>query len=196
MKKNTSKAKYLKNTEREQQILDAACTLFSEKSYDSVSVREIADACNCSAALIMKVFKSKEAIYAALFSEWQNMCKDPLVKEIPEGSACIALKKIFDMLTSGKDDRHVHRSNLENAIISRVSYRAAVKDVRKDFQDVSTEIILPLIIRGQQENQIRKGDSKEIADLFWFVVYGSRLINKSFSVFKTVDFNLVKEFIL
>lgn len=197
MAKTSSKNKYMNNGDRLNQILDVACRLFAEKSYDAVSIREIAKECDCSPALVMKNFKSKEDIYSTLLNEWKEMCNEPLIKEVPKGDACSALEKIYNFLISGGNQyTHPYRDNLANAVVNRVSYQKTVAEIKASMQDVSTEIILPLIIQGQEEKVFREGNPKEIANNVWFIIYGVRLLNESFSYVEPVRFDLVKEFVL
>ena len=52
--------------EMRQAILDAALTLFREKGYDAVSIRNIAEAIEYSPATIYLYFKDKNEIFFAL----------------------------------------------------------------------------------------------------------------------------------
>ena len=56
-------------TERKQQILTAALTLFSENGYDKTSIRDIARRADMSLGLLYNYFASKEQLLQAIVNE-------------------------------------------------------------------------------------------------------------------------------
>ena len=59
-----------------ERILDSALTLFSEKGYGSVSVREIAEAVGIKAPSLYKHFSSKKDIFDALLEKMSSRYRD------------------------------------------------------------------------------------------------------------------------
>lgn len=98
MEKERRRDKYMKQTERREQILSNACRLFARNSYDTVTIRDIAVECGCSASLLMKIFHSKDEIYQALLCEWADMYARRRIFEIPSGTPLEALEQVFELL--------------------------------------------------------------------------------------------------
>jgi AcrR family transcriptional regulator len=62
-------------------ILDAAETLFAERGYTAVTVREIAAAAGVSHALVHRYLGSKEAVYRAMLQRRENLIVDAAPSE-------------------------------------------------------------------------------------------------------------------
>ncbi len=98
-------------------ILEAAVKLFSEKGYDTVSMRGIAEEAGVSKANIYHHFDSKEALYRSILCASASQLAG-LVSELA-GSAGPFEKRILDFATE-------HLSRLEgDALSSRVILREA-----------------------------------------------------------------------
>jgi TetR/AcrR family transcriptional regulator len=81
------KNKKLTRREREklwqrQEMLTAALDLFSEKGYQNVSMREIAERAEFAVGTLYKFFQSKEDLYKALVLEQCDKFEDVLVREV------------------------------------------------------------------------------------------------------------------
>ncbi|MFQ5960177.1 MAG: TetR/AcrR family transcriptional regulator [Candidatus Methylomirabilales bacterium] len=59
-------ARRLSGSERRQQIIDAAATLFAQKGFRGTTTREIAGAVGVSEAALFKYFRNKEDLYSAI----------------------------------------------------------------------------------------------------------------------------------
>lgn len=77
-------------------ILDAARTLFAERGYRAVTVRDIAAAASCSPALVIKHFGSKEGLFA------QTKPEDPLTHELRVPRAELGEALVFRVLMRGE----------------------------------------------------------------------------------------------
>ena len=85
--------KRMSGDERREQILTTACQLFAEYGYDNVSTKQLAAALGCSEALLYKHFPGKEDIMEALYQEWADAQRVPIVLSIIHNSALETLKK-------------------------------------------------------------------------------------------------------
>jgi len=98
-------------------ILDAAVKLFSEKGYDAVSMRGVAQEAGVSKANIYHHFNSKEALYRAIVCSSASELSG-LVSELAEGTGPFDAR-ILDFAKQ-------HLGHLEgNALSSRVIMREA-----------------------------------------------------------------------
>jgi TetR/AcrR family transcriptional regulator len=98
-------------------ILEAAVQLFSERGYDGVSMRSVAEAAGVSKANIYHHFASKEALYLAILRTGARRLSD-----LVEGLA--ASKGPFDQRLSEFAAAHL-RHLLDNASNSRLMLREA-----------------------------------------------------------------------
>lgn len=62
-----------KQSQLEQQILQAAETLFLEKGFDSTSTTDIAKCAGCNQALVHYYFRTKENLFQRIFTEKVNL---------------------------------------------------------------------------------------------------------------------------
>ena len=100
-----------RSEETKQAILAAAATLFSERGYDSVTMREIAKTAGCSHTTIYIYFKDKEALLHALsvppLSELQGKMQDVLdQQDILPKERVIQLSRLF--ITFCLQHRNMH----------------------------------------------------------------------------------------
>ena len=188
--------KYMNNGNRTNQILDAACSLFAVEGFDSVSVRKIAEYCNCSSALIIKIFKSKDEIYEALFKEWEEMTLEPLIKKVPEGNPITALENVINLLATGQDERKAYRKNLASAVTTRLSYKDRHKQVLAKQQDVESEIFIPLLTKAKEEGLLNSDDINSLARIIWDATAGARIIETLFPSAKRITLSHIKKYIM
>ncbi len=62
----------MKASERKSKIVDVAVWLFSQKGYDGVSTKTIAEGAGISEATVFRHFPSKESLYAEVSRADQN----------------------------------------------------------------------------------------------------------------------------
>jgi AcrR family transcriptional regulator len=58
--------------DRSAQIIDAATSLFSQHGYNSVTIKQLADACGITDAALYRYFDSKQAIYIAVLDSLET----------------------------------------------------------------------------------------------------------------------------
>ncbi len=71
--------------ERKEQLMDAAYTLLNEKSYRTITIREIAEVANMKSAMISYYFENKEGLFIALiernavahFNQFEHVLTSP-----------------------------------------------------------------------------------------------------------------------
>lgn len=89
-----------------EQILDAACELFSELGYDNVTTRAIAEKAKSKLGSIYYHFENKELLYANVFRKVYDLDNaltydvlqqiEPLIFDTPEGRAYAIQRVAFD----------------------------------------------------------------------------------------------------
>lgn len=175
--------KRLSGEERRELILNAACNLFSENGYEKTSTKQLAQAAECSEALLYKYFESKKAIMDTLLAEWEKAKSDKVTMEIINHSALATLKKHYeDFIVTPKSEpiNPLMRPNLLSALNSTPHYRQKVQEAFKNSADMIRDTIVPIIRLGQEQGEIRQGEPLIIANLFVGYMVGAREIAENF----------------
>ncbi len=79
-------------------ILDAALTLFSERTFDGTPVPLIADTAGVAAGTIYRYFPSKEALVNALYRQWKGELRRVIVDGIAGGTT---VREQFGLMWQG-----------------------------------------------------------------------------------------------
>lgn len=159
-------------------ILNAAVKLFSEKGYDAVSMRGVAEEAGVSKANIYHHFDSKEALYKAIVRESAAELSS-LVSELAEGTGP------FDVRILNFAQRHL--GHMEgNALSSRLILREAFSGNDAHGKMLADEVFGEIYIRmvsifrkGQQAGVLRPELDPALcatlligADVFFFQAQG------------------------
>ena len=170
---------YMKNDERRDQILDAACRLFAESGFDKVTTKALAKEAGCSEALLYRYFPSKDKIYDALFEEYVQAQKEQAVLELINDSALKTLQAVYESLTNQDFDRKTEktvRPGLYLAVQNRPSCYDRVRQAVMDGNDIVMNSIVPVIDYGKSSGEITsKKDSVILGKLFWAICSGNVL---------------------
>jgi AcrR family transcriptional regulator len=197
-KRNAKTHKNMNGDDRKKQILQIACRQFAEKSYDTVSVRELAAACSCSPSLIMKLYGSKENIYQALLTDLEVLCNQPIVIEIPEGPALEVIRNLYNIMDVS-DSIDLLPSNyrvmLLRAISSRQSHIEEYHRIMLKQQDVERTVFLPLVEQGMEEGSIKRGDPAVVAHIIVCLIYGSAYLHQGFPALKKSTFEEIEKYV-
>ncbi len=177
------KSRRVPGPERREQILGSACELFHKYGYDAGTTKQLAERVGCNEALLFRHFTSKDAIYRALMEEWEQGMSEPVEVEVVFGSALKTLEKMYNeiIITREWNKNKQGRQHLESAILSRTGMSELHNKILRESQDVVKTVIVPLIEKGQNDGEIRKGNPSELAQMFWSLVAGSWYLNKYFA---------------
>ncbi len=110
-------------------ILKAATLEFSERGYEGVSMRHIADAVNISAPALYNHFKDKQSLYLAAITESFGNKSERLLRVFSEpGEPIVRLEKfvfcLSEMLHSDPEFRRLMQRELLDGDERRLSYLA------------------------------------------------------------------------
>ncbi len=175
--------KRLSGEERRELILNAACNLFAENGYEKTSTKKLAQAAQCSEALLYKYFESKKAIMDTLLAEWEKAKSDKVTLEIIDHSAFATLKKHYEDFIATPKSEPINpsmRPNLLNALNSTPIYRQKTQEAFKNSADMIRDTILPVIRLGQELGEFRQGEPLILANLFVGYMVGAREIAENF----------------
>jgi AcrR family transcriptional regulator len=116
-------------------ILRAASRLFGERGYRAVTVRDIAAEAGVSASLVMKLFLSKEKLYAAAQPE-ESLLAAPDVPTPELGRALV-----FRMLMRREHGMHEPWASIPLAVLESPDPGAARADIRERYLDAIAQLI-------------------------------------------------------
>ena len=74
------------DSDKREAILDAALTLFAERTFDGTPVPLVAETAGVAAGTIYRYFPSKEALVNALYRRWKGEMQRTLVEAVAGGS--------------------------------------------------------------------------------------------------------------
>lgn len=114
-------------TRSHDQIVDIARSLFAKRSYESVTVREIACVAELSPAMVMKCVGSKEK----LFAEAMTLSRDELPPDVPVD--CLGeflVQRIFDRWRDGAAEPSARAAVM---VLARPETRTSVLEFVQDY---------------------------------------------------------------
>lgn len=159
--------------ERKQQILKAALKVFARRGLTATKISEIASEAGLSHGLVYHYFSSKDEIFTILvdmalegsskvigYAAQQNVSPleqlrwltETILKELPEDGAYYTLIIIQAFTSDAVPD--------------------SVKAILNSKSPSSLEAILPIIIAGQQADQIVQVEPAKLADQYFALIQG------------------------
>ncbi|WP_246363996.1 TetR/AcrR family transcriptional regulator [Halobacillus locisalis] len=138
-------------TEKRDNILDSALTLFAERGFDATTIPMIAKDANVGAGTIYRYFENKEVLVNTLFQYYVQVFTELLKKDFPEHhSIREQFHHLFQRMIRFTDEQ-------EHALYFIKTHNAAyfLDDAsREAFTDLWT-ILRDFLDEGKAENEIR-----------------------------------------
>ena len=116
-------------------ILQSAERLFGERGYRAVTVRDIADDAGVSAALVMKLFLSKEKLYAAVQPD------ESLIAELDVPTSELGRALVFRVLMRRQRRMQEPWANIPLAVLDSPDPGAARVDIRERYLGAIAQLI-------------------------------------------------------
>ncbi|MEX2247919.1 MAG: TetR/AcrR family transcriptional regulator [Dehalococcoidia bacterium] len=153
------------SSEKREAILDAALSLFAERTFNGTPVPLIAERAGVGAGTIYRYFESKEALVNAVYRRWKSELKRRLVDHAPKGA------------TPREEFRHWWRALWSFAqeypeafTFLETHHHAAYLDAESRAVGAAiNEGARALVRRGQRAGGMRRSD----ADLLIAMVFGA-----------------------
>jgi TetR/AcrR family transcriptional regulator len=146
--------------DRQQQLLEAALSVFSRKGFKGATTREIAAAAGVTEAIIFQHFPSKEALYSAVLElhfdtgdedSWREQVQACMERSDDEGLAIVFIRRILEAYVN---DTALQRVILFAALEGHGQGLARMKE-----QYAATfEKLVAYIRRRQREGALVDGD--------------------------------------
>ncbi|GLX69643.1 TetR/AcrR family transcriptional regulator [Paenibacillus glycanilyticus] len=160
--------------ERKDQIKRAALKVFAEKGLAGTKMSMIAEEAGISQGLSYKYFESKDEIFALLVEEAIEESHNAIreIGQLP-GSPLDQLRTFTLRLL---DENHKHDFLLVQQAQKTEGVPHRAKEAIKRYSpQLTIELMIPIIVRGQQEGQFAEGDPYKRLLLFLSVVTGLML---------------------
>lgn len=157
--------------QRYKDILTVALDLFIRKGYSATKVKDIADAVDMSVGLLFHYFESKERLYIELIKLGVAGPKQ-MLSEIEEVDPLVFFETCASQtLSYAKESMFTAKMFI---LMSDAFYNEGIPEEAKEIASSINFYIetAPIILRGQQEGTIRKGDPLSLSTTFWSTLQG------------------------
>ncbi len=160
---------------RREQILESALELFAVNGLKGVKIADIAKHAKFSQGLVYHYFQSKEDIYTELISVAFHRIKEAIsiLENLPyeaDGKIKIAIEGILENIENNVSSCYFYLL-VNNAMLSNIIPENAKTIIEKEHKH-PYDVIGKIIRKGQKEGTIQKGNSKDMATLFWTSIKG------------------------
>ena len=154
-----------------QKLLDVSLNLFVHRGYHGTTVRDITEKANTSVGLLFHYFPTKQAILEELAtfahvgtSSAMNLLAAPLPPI-----------KIFEQAV--EMSFHYLEEPAASSLFLLVNQINTVESIPEHIKQIvgSSEVVrasIPIIIKGQQMGEIKKGDPLSLSLAFWGAIQG------------------------
>lgn len=168
-----------KSVQKKKYILETAKTVFVEKGYASVTMKDIVDACNISRGGLYLYFSSTKEIFLEVLKLEQQEADDVFEKSIPEGAAPAAILALFlkeqkkELLSKNKG---LTRAFYEFFLAER---DAETENVLKQQFDSAVLVIQKLIEAGVRDGDFYCENPRRTASNMMYVLEGLKIASKT-----------------
>lgn len=157
--------------QRYKDILNAALDLFIRKGYSATKIKDIADAANMSVGLLFHYFDSKECLYIELITLGTSGPKQML-----EGIDAAAPLAFFETCAE-QTLLYAKRSMFTAKMFILMNNAFYNEGIPQKAKDIAASInfykeTIPILIKGQEDGTIRKGNPLSLTTAFWSALQG------------------------
>lgn len=157
-------------SERKQQILDTAVTLFAEQGYDGMTMKKLAAACGITEPALYRHFASKEALYdEVLDSVVSRLHSEEFFHTIDEHAD---LETILRRLAEHIIEFYTHNAEVYRLLLfSALGGHGKAKQVFSILRGVYVKFLVRHLDRLYAEGQVEKGCNEITARCFIGMVF-------------------------
>lgn len=172
-----------KSTQKKKYILDKARTVFSEKGYKSVTMKDIVDACDISRGGLYLYFSSTEELFLAVLADQHDEDDEEAIAAALSGEAS-AGDMLALFLKEQKKEILRKKNNITIATYEYFSiHKVSLKDnpLKNQF-DTAVTIIEKLIENGVENGEFYCENPLGCARNLMYVVEGLKVMSKTCSI--------------
>ncbi|QHW29493.1 TetR/AcrR family transcriptional regulator [Paenibacillus rhizovicinus] len=160
--------------ERKDQIKSAALKVFAEKGLTGTKMSMIAEEAGISQGLSYKYFESKDEIFALLVEEAIEEAQKAIRNIGQLSGSPIDQLRAFTLRMLDENHKHYFLLIQQAQKSEGVPHKA--KEAIKRYSPGDTiDLMIPIVVRGQEEGQLAEGDPYKRLLLFLSVVTGLML---------------------
>lgn len=179
--------------ETRKHIKECACSLFAQKGFKDVTMKDICEATHLSRGGLYCHYESTRQIFQEIVDDMTSQQEDIIDSKIKQNqSAVMILDDILDKYTNEMLDS---QSSLSVAIYEYFSIRdiACQKNTLYEQYIISANTWKKLIQYGIERHEFYKVDIAAVFDLIVFSYQGVRMYSKLMPVDKKIPFRMIKE---
>ncbi len=179
--------------ETRKHIKECACSLFAQKGFKDVTMKDICEATHLSRGGLYCHYESTRQIFQEIVDDMTSQQEDIIDSKIKQNqSAVTILDDILDKYTNEMLDS---QSSLSVAIYEYFSIRdiACQKNTLYEQYVISANTWKKLIQYGIDRHEFYKVDIAAVFDLIVFSYQGVRMYSKLMPVDKKIPFRMIKE---
>ena len=154
-----------------EKLLNSSLELFVTNGYHGTTVRDIAKKTGISVGLIFHYFPTKQDILEELLKQSEEGVSKIkeffIMKDDPISIFTCIAKTVFE---SFAEQNTKYLFLLENQVMTQKSIPFNSKTLKNSNLMINASV--PLIIRGQEQKEIREGDPATLALVFWGAIQG------------------------
>ena len=172
-----------KSEQKKKYILDKARTVFSEKGYKNVTMKDIVDACDISRGGLYLYFSSTEELFLEVLSDTHEEDDEEAVDAALSGEAS-AGDMLALFLKEQKKDILRKKNNLTVATYEYFSVHkvSAIDNPLKNQFDTAVRIVEKLIENGVENEEFYCENPLGCARNLMYVVEGLKIMSKTIGV--------------
>jgi AcrR family transcriptional regulator len=158
--------------ERRQQIIECALDMIISRGFDSTKIRDIADKLQISTGLFFNYFESKEKLYEELIRIGLSGPEHVLSMNTADLPPLVFFEKMTDSIFEALRENSF-TGKMFLLMTQSLRSDATPDSVKKLIAGMDAVLpLLPIIERGQELNQIKKGSPIALAVAYWSAVQG------------------------
>ena len=177
--------------ERREQILSAALKVFARRGFAATKISDIVAQGGMSHGLVYHYFKSKEEIFYELLHRALSTSGESLL--MVEAMPLSPLQKVRETakyILGGIDQWE------DTSYYFLIVIHAAMMDTKQNervFSDseVPVESLMRILKQGQEMGEVKDGDTREMAILFFAAIQGVAFYKLSMPNFRLPDYELL-----
>lgn len=156
--------------ERKVHILQVAAKMIAEKGIVSIKIGELAEAAEMSQGLLYRYFTSKEEVFFTLVELAAQSLIQPM-KEVLASDVESASQRLFEL--TDKMLRDLSQNPERHQLLwQALALPGHTNEIMKTMGNYMKRNLHQLIVEGQKEGEIRKGDPDQLVILYLSTIQG------------------------
>ncbi len=180
-----------KGEETKQHIRKAAYSLFAEKGFKAVTMKDICEKAELSRGGLYRHYPGTEEIFAEIINEFMQKQEDEFADRI--GNGIPATQILEEVLSRYKDEMNDSQASLSVAIYEYYTAAERENNALLIRYEASKRMWKRLIIYGMERGEFRRVDAEAVYDIIVFSYQGVRMYSKMMPIDEKIPERIVKQ---